>query len=161
MSTKQTYYMQNSEIQKLKSLRRYYIKQLSNENLETNKKAKYETKFAELNDKIQSFETTHAPKPKNNEDKNLKSLRHYYVKQLQNPELDENKKAKYETKLAELNAKINGIEVNESSLEELLQDKANYEAKIKSLEELKIKYEAKLHELNDKIKLCKNEVEED
>ena len=164
MSSKQTYYLKNSEEQKLKSLRRYYIKQLENSNLEANKKTKYETKLQELNDKIDSIESNHKSKSKpknnnnnNNEDRNLKSLRNYYIKQLRNPELEESKKTKYEAKLAELNDKINTIEVNDMTLEELLEDKASYEAKIKSIEELKIKYEAKLQEINDKIKIFNNE----
>ncbi|MBR3617509.1 MAG: hypothetical protein IKN46_02405, partial [Acholeplasmatales bacterium] len=153
MSSKQTYYLKNIEEQKLKSLRRYYVKQLENPNLETNRKTKYETKLQELNDKIDSIESNHKSKskPKNNnnntEDRNLKSLRNYYIKQLRNPELEESKKTKYENKLAELNDKINNIEDNEITLEELLEDKASYEAKLNSIEELKIKYEAKLQEI--------------
>ena len=164
MSSKQTYYLKNSEEQKLKSLRRYYVKQLENSNLEANKKTKYETKLQELNDKIDSIESNHKSKSKpknnnnnNNEDRNLKSLRNYYIKQLRNPELEESKKTKYENKLAELNNKINTIEFTDMTLEELLEDKASYEAKIKSIEELKIKYEAKLQEINDKIKIFNNE----
>ena len=90
----------------------------------------------ELNNKIDSIESNHKTKPKsknnNNEDRNLKTLRNYYIKQLRNPELEESKKTKYENKLAELNDKINTIEINDMTLEELLEDKASYEAKIKS-----------------------------
>ena len=93
----------------------------------------------------------------NQEEQKLKSLRNYYVKQLRNPELEESKKTKYENKLAELNDKINDIEINDMSLEELLEDKASYEAKIKSIEELKIKYETKLQDINNKIKRFNNE----
>ena len=150
---KSTYYLKNSEEQKLKSLRRYYINQLKNPELSNNRKEKYETKLAELNDKIKSFDSMHTPKPKDNTDRNLKSLRNYYIKQLRNPDLDTNKKDKYEAKLAELNSKINHIEVIDTNLEELLKDKANYESKLKSLEELKIKYEAKLKDINNKINL--------
>ena len=55
--------------------------------------------------------------------------------------------------MEELNSKINHIEVVDTNLEELLQDKANYESKLKSLDELKIKYQSKLQDINDKIKL--------
>ena len=120
------YYLKNSEEQKLKSLRRYYLNQLKNPDISPSRKEKYETKLEELNDKIQSFDSTRVSKPKDNTDRNLKSLRNYYIKQLWNPELDTNKKDKYEAKLAELNSKINHIEVIDTTLEELLQDKDNY-----------------------------------
>ena len=148
-----TYYLKNSEEQKLKSLRRYYVNQLKNTELSNDRKTKYETKLAELNEKLESFNSTRTPKTKDNEDRNLKSLRNYYIKQLRNPDLDANKKDKYEAKLEELNSKINHIEVIDTNLEELLQDKANYENKLKSLEELKIKYQSKLQDINDKINL--------
>ena len=153
VNSKSTYYLKNSEEQKLKSLRRYYVNQLKNDNLSNDRKAKYETKLAELNEKLESFNSSRAPKSNTHEDRNLKSLRNYYIKQLRNPELDSNKKAKYEAKLEELNSKINHIEVIDTNLEELLQDKSNYESKLKSLEELKIKYQTKLQEINDKIDL--------
>ena len=151
--SKSNYYLKNSEEQKLKSLRRYYVKQLDNPNLDVNKKDKYESKLAELNEKLESFNTTRASKSNSHADRNLKSLRNYYIKQLRNPDLDTNKKDKYEAKLAELNSKINNIEVIDTNIEELLQDKANYESKLISLEELKTKYKSKLQEINDKINL--------
>ena len=153
--SKQTYYYNNRDEQKLKSLRNYYIKQLKNLDLDLNKKNKYELKLNELNSKIDGLTNTSTNHKreidKDDDEKRLKSLRYYYVKQLKNPELDNNKRIKYEAKLKEINADISNIEYNENTLEELNQLKAEYENKITSIMNLKEKYEAKLQEIVDKI----------
>jgi len=154
--SKQTYYYNNRDEQKLKSLRNYYIRQLKNPDLDLNKKNKYELKLEELNSKIDGLtntSTNHKNKDKDDDEKRLKSLRYYYVKQLRNPELENDKRIKYEAKLKEINAKISNIEYNENTIEELNQLKADYENKISSIMNLKEKYEAKLQEIADKIKL--------
>ena len=153
-STKQTYYLMNQEEQKLKSLRNYYVKQLKTPNLKSDKKEKYETKLNELNAKLSEYDVKRNAKKSDdeeNEDKRLKSLRYYYVKQLKNPNLDNDKKVKYESKLNELNQKISNVEINETNLEELNQQKVNYENKLNSINELKLKYENKLREINEMI----------
>ena len=160
MATKQTYYLMNHDEQKLKSLRNYYVKQLKAPNLKTDKKEKYEAKLEELNAKLVDYDMKRNAKKCDDEDKRLKSLRYYYVKQLKVPNLDNDKKVKYEAKLNELNQKISNIEkqkfmsngeINEANLEELNQQKLNYENKLNSINELKLKYENKLREINEMI----------
>lgn len=49
---KRNWYYRNKEQQKLKSLKAYYIKQLSQQNLEEKTKTKYENKLNEINVKL-------------------------------------------------------------------------------------------------------------
>ena len=162
MATKQNYYLMNQEEQKLKSLRNYYVKQLKIPNLDNDKKVKYEAKLNELNVKLADYDTARNARKSDDEgeDKRLKSLRYYYVKQLKTPNLDNDKKTKYEAKLNELNHKITNIEVNETNLEELNQQRVNYENKINSINELKLKYENKLREINEMINTLRSKDEE-
>ena len=96
----------------------------------------------------------------NQEEQKLKSLRNYYVKQLKTPNLDHDKKVKYEARLKELNQKISNMEINETNIEELNQQKVNYESKLNSINELKLKYENKLKEINEMINTLTSKGEE-
>ena len=154
----------NQEEQKLKSLRNYYVKQLKTPNLKADIKEKYEAKLNELNAKLAEYDVKRNAKKSDDEDENeekrLKSLRYYYVKQLKNPSLDNDKKVKYEAKLKELNEKISNMEMNETNIEELNQQKVNYESKLNSINELKLKYENKLREINEMINALTSKGEE-
>ena len=153
-TNKQSYYYLNHDEQKKKSLRNYYMKQLKNDNLNDEQRNKYESKLEELNIELEEVDVKRNNK-KIDEDKRLKSLRQYYVKQLKNPNINTEQRNKYEQRLDELNRKINNVE-------ELNQLKINYENKLKTINEMKIKYENKLQEINDMInKLSTNENEEE
>ena len=153
----------NQEEQKLKSLRNYYVKQLKTPNLKADIKEKYEAKLNELNAKLAEYDVKRNAKKSDdeeNEDKRLKSLRYYYVKQLKTANLDNDKKVKYEAKLKELNEKISNLEINDTNIEELNQQKVNYENKLNSINELKLKYENKLREINEMINTLTSKGEE-
>ena len=151
--SKQTYYLLNQEEQKVKSLRNYYVKKLNDKSLDEDKKAKYEAKLTELNNKIATFDSKHKRDNIEEEDSNesikrLKSLRYYYVKKLNDKSLDEDKKTKYQAKLAELDEKLHNNNNNNNNLESLLQqrDKINEvimkcQQKLQHIEELIAEYD--------------------
>ena len=55
LRSKRNYYARNAELYRLKSLQVYYTAQLAREDLDENKKDKYERKLRELIDKIHVF----------------------------------------------------------------------------------------------------------
>ena len=96
---------------------------------------------------------------KNAEEQKLKSLRVYYIKHLQNSDLDETTKQKYENKLNELNEKISEFESSrlpktETSEHSLTSLRSYYCKQMKQpdlSEEKKQTILAKISEINQKI----------
>ena len=152
--SKRQYYHRNSDIQKLKSLRVYYVKQLQKDSLDADVKEKYESKLSELNSKIAELDVAFQTKPRFSSktepsQHSLTSLRSYYVKQMKLPNLSEEQKQKILAKISELNKKILQSQLKDKNSEEIIKMKEELENKIQSLDQLKAKYSVKLEEMQN------------